>query len=140
MTPILTAHDLNAFLAAEIHNLAASIRVLELQDDWLLARMSVSGSHLRPGGTISGPALFTLADVAMYLGILAHIGIVPLAVTTSASIDFMRKPAGGVDLLARTRLLKLGKNLAVGDVVISSKGSDLPVARASLTYALPQKP
>jgi acyl-coenzyme A thioesterase PaaI-like protein len=76
----------------------------------------------------------------MYLGILAHIGIVPLAVTTSASIDFMRKPAGGVDLLARTRLLKLGKNLAVGDVVISSKGSDLPVARASLTYALPRKP
>ncbi|MEZ7813564.1 MAG: PaaI family thioesterase [Paracoccaceae bacterium] len=139
MTPILAAADLNAFLKRECSNLTADISVLDLKDDWLLARLRVRPEHLRPGGTVSGPSLFTLVDVSMYLGILAHIGIVPLAVTTSSSIDFLRKPAGGIDLLAKTRLLKLGRTLAVGDVIIKSLGSDLPVARASLTYALPRK-
>ena len=60
-----------------------------------------------------------------------------LSVTTSCAMDFMRKPAAGVDLLAETRLLKLGRLLAVGDALIRSEGSDAPVARASMTYAIP---
>src|ERR687884_137197 len=68
---------------------------------------------LRPGGTVSGPVLMTLADVAIYVAILASIGWVPLAVTTNLNINFLRKPAPG-DLMAECRLLKLGKRLAVG--------------------------
>lgn len=81
--------------------------------------------------------MFALADVGMYLAILSRIGPVALAVTTNCAIDFMRKPAAGCDLLAEARLLKLGKVLAVGDVLIRSEGQEAPVARASLTYAIP---
>ena len=99
--------------------------------------MVVGEEHLRPGGTVSGPTMFSLADVGVYLAILARIGPKALAVTTNCSIDFMRKPAAGVDLLCDTVLLKLGRVLAVGDCRIYSEGDDRPVARASLTYSIP---
>jgi uncharacterized protein (TIGR00369 family) len=102
-------------------------------------RLLVAERHLRPGGTVSGPSIFALADVSVYLGILAMIGPEGLAVTTNCSIDFMRKPAAGVDLIAECRLLKLGRVLAVGDVLIYSDGMSAPVARASLTYSIPPK-
>jgi acyl-coenzyme A thioesterase PaaI-like protein len=71
--------------------------------------------------------------------ILSRIGPVALAVTTSCSLDFLRKPAAGVDLICRTRLLKLGRSLAVGDALVYSEGMTEPVARASLTYSIPPK-
>ena len=100
-------------------------------------RLRIREAHLRPGGTVSGPTMFALADVGVYLATLAMIGPKGLAVTTNCSIDFMRKPAAGVDLVANVRLLKLGRQLAVGDVLIYSEGLDAPVARASMTYAIP---
>jgi len=103
----------------------------------LIVRLRVAERHLRPGGTVSGPSMFALADVGMYLAILARLGPVALAVTTSCSIDFMRKPVAGVDLIARTRVLKMGRVLAVGDVLLFSDGQAAPVARASLTYSIP---
>ena len=102
-------------------------------------RLNVGERHLRPGGTVSGPSIFSLADVSVYLGILAMIGPEALAVTTNCSIDFMRKPASATDLIAECRLLKLGRVLAVGEVLIFSEGSDAPVARASLTYSIPPR-
>jgi acyl-coenzyme A thioesterase PaaI-like protein len=83
--------------------------------------------------------MFALADVGMYLAILARIGPVALAVTTNCSIDFMRRPTAGADMICHTRLLKLGRVLAVGDVLIYSEGQAEPVARASLTYSIPPK-
>lgn len=83
--------------------------------------------------------MFGLADVAAYVVTLAHIGPKALAVTTNCSIDFMRKPEAGVPLIAKARLLKLGKQLSVTDVLLFSEGLDAPVARASLTYAIPPK-
>ncbi len=91
---------------------------------------------LRPGGTVSGPAMMTLADFAVYVAILATIGWVPLAVTTSLSINFLKMPAPR-DLLAEARLLKLGKRLAVGEVDIRSEGADELVAHATATYSIP---
>jgi uncharacterized protein (TIGR00369 family) len=102
-------------------------------------RLHVTEKNLRPGGTVSGPAMFSLADVAVYLAILAMIGPEALAVTTNCSIDFMRKPAAGRDLVAEARLLKLGRTLAVGDVLVYSEGVAEPVARASLTYSIPPR-
>ena len=100
-------------------------------------RLATADRHLRPGGTVSGPSMFALADVSVYLAILAMIGPEALAVTTNCSIDFMRKPAAGADLIAECRILKLGRVLAVGEVLIFSLGVDAPVARASLTYSIP---
>ena len=49
----------------------------------------------------------------------------------------MRKPAAGADLIGTARILKLGRALAVGDVMIRSDGTETPVARAGLTYSIP---
>ena len=128
---------LKAFLARDFPQVSEDFVIESLSPDTLEVRLRVAESHLRPGGTVSGPSMFALADVGMYLAILARLGPVALAVTTNCSIDFMRKPAAGVDLIGQTRILKLGRSLAVGDVLIFSEGLDQPVARAALTYAIP---
>ncbi len=102
-------------------------------------RLLVQERHLRPGGTVSGPSMFALADVAVYALVLAHLGAEALAVTTNASFDFMRKPENGRDLLGQARLLKLGRSLAVGDVLLFSEGKPEPVARSTMTYSIPPK-
>ncbi|WP_333817073.1 PaaI family thioesterase [Tabrizicola sp.] len=128
---------LTGFLAAEFGQVAGEFAVERADAAGVTLRLKVSEKHLRPGGTVSGPTIFLLADVAMYLAVLSRIGPVALAVTTSAAMDFMRKPAAGRDLLGEARVLKLGRSLAVGDVMIFSEGGVEPVARASLTYAIP---
>lgn len=128
---------LMAFLAREFPQVCDDFAIDRLTAEGLRVRLRVADRHLRPGGTVSGPSMFALADVSVYLAILARLGPVALAVTTNCSIDFMRKPASGVDLLCDTRLLKLGRSLAVGDALLYSEGSDQPVARAGLTYAIP---
>lgn len=135
----MTIADLHRFLAERFAQVAGDVRIETLGSDGIEVRLCVADRHLRPGGTVSGPAMFALADVAVYLAILARIGPVALAVTTGASIDFMRKPEAGRDLIGTARLLKLGRSLAVGDVLIRSEGLAPPVARASLTYSLPPR-
>jgi uncharacterized protein (TIGR00369 family) len=99
-------------------------------------RLPVGIEQSRPGGTVSGPALMSLADCAAWLAIVAQIGPVALAVTTSLHIDFLRKPPL-VDLVAVGTLLKLGKRLAVVDVALRSVGTDALVAKAQVTYSIP---
>lgn len=133
----MTAQDMAVFLDESFEQVKGDFIVQEVAPNALTVRLKVQGKHLRPGGTVSGPAMFALADVAAYLVTMAMIGPQALAVTTNCSIDFMRKPASGVDLIAKVRLLKLGKQLSVSDVLIYSEGVEAPVARASLTYAIP---
>ena len=134
---LMDASALNAFVTRDFGQVAADFTVDAVTDQGIRLRLMVAERHLRPGGTVSGPTMFALADVAIYLAILARIGKVALAVTTNASIDFMRKPEAGRDLLAECRILKLGRVLAVGDVLIRSDGNDAPVARCSMTYSIP---
>ncbi|NPD19078.1 PaaI family thioesterase [Alterinioella nitratireducens] len=137
MAVVMDKAALEAFLVSEFPQVSDDYSIERVEEMALSVRLRVSDRHLRPGGTISGPSMFALADVGVYLAILAMIGPVALAVTTNISMDFMRKPAAGTDLIGDTRLLKLGRLLAVGDCLIRSEGSDAPVARASLTYAIP---
>jgi uncharacterized protein (TIGR00369 family) len=139
MAAVMTAQQLNDFLGQVFEQVADDFHVDEVDGDCVTMRLLTSDKHLRPGGTVSGPAMFGLADVAAYVVTLAHIGPKALAVTTNCSIDFMRKPEAGVPLIAKARLLKLGKQLSVSDVLLFSEGMDQPVARASLTYAIPPK-
>ncbi len=129
--------ELEAFLAQDFPQVGDMFSILEVGTGTLKVRLNVRDEHLRPGGTVSGPTMFALADVGIYLAVLAVIGPVGLAVTTNCSIDFMRKPVAGVDLVAECRILKLGRVLAVGDVLIYSEGDTRPVARASMTYSIP---
>jgi acyl-coenzyme A thioesterase PaaI-like protein len=101
-------------------------------------RHTVGVDELRPGGTVSGPVLMATADVALYVAILGEIGIVPLTVTTSLNINFLRKPAADRDIIGRCKLIKLGRLLAVGEVSLYSEGHPDPVAHAVGTYAIPQ--
>ncbi|GAB4374294.1 MAG: PaaI family thioesterase [Kiloniellaceae bacterium] len=101
-------------------------------------RLPAGDAHIRPGGTLSGPAQMALADFAMYAALLGAIGEVPLAVTTSLNINFLQRPRPG-DLLATCRLIKLGKRLAVGDILVLSEGSAEPVSHATATYSIPPK-
>ncbi|EDM31009.1 Phenylacetic acid degradation-related protein [Roseovarius sp. TM1035] len=139
MSVKMTAADLMSFLDREFPQVSGEFAIEEVGEMHIRTRLLVGERHLRPGGTVSGPSIFALADVSVYLGILAMIGPEGLAVTTNCSIDFMRKPMAGVDLIAECRLLKLGRVLAVGDVLIYSEGMSAPVARASLTYSIPPK-
>ncbi len=100
-------------------------------------RHTVGVDELRPGGTVSGPVLMFTADVALYVAILGQIGIVPLAVTTSLNINFLRKPAADRDIIGRCKLIKLGKLLAIGEVALYSEGNPDMVAHATGTYAIP---
>ncbi|MFN3662439.1 PaaI family thioesterase [Yoonia sp.] len=128
---------LHDFIASTFPQVQGDFFVDMLAPGRIAVQMQVGDQHLRPGGTISGPAMFALADVTIYLLILAHIGPKALAVTTSCNLDFMRKPAAGQPLVCDARLLKLGKSLAVSDALIHSAGQAGPVARASMTYAIP---
>jgi uncharacterized protein (TIGR00369 family) len=111
-------------------------RIESLDEDSLVLAQSVSMRNSRPGGTLAGPTMMGLADNAAWLIILAHIGPVLLAVTTSLHIDFLRKPEI-TDLMARARLLKLGRRLAVVDVELYSRGDSELVAKAQVTYSIP---
>ncbi|MEJ6004390.1 PaaI family thioesterase [Paucibacter sp. AS339] len=101
-------------------------------------RHPVGPAELRPGGTVSGPVMMTVADVALYVALLGQIGIVPLAVTTSLNINFLRKPASDKDIIGVCRMKKVGKSLAVGEVDLFSEGDPEPVAHAVGTYAIPR--
>lgn len=136
----MDAEALMAFLTRDFGQVADDFAVERAEEAGVTLRLKVLERHLRPGDTVSGPTIFALADVAMYLAILSRVGPVALTVTTSCAIDFMRKPAAGRDLLGTARLLKLGRSLAVGDVLVFSEGLADPVARASLTYSIPPSP
>jgi len=100
-------------------------------------RRHFQDGYIRPGGTISGPTMMELADFAMYVAVFSVVGSQPLAVTTNLNINFLRKPGKG-DLIAEARLLKIGKRLVVGEVVIHSDGGREPVAHVTSTYSIPK--
>lgn len=133
----MDARELAAYLDEVFPQVRGDFVIEDVADRSVRVRMPVAERHLRPGGTISGPAMFALADVSVYIAVLAMKGREAMAVTTNGSFDFMRKPASGADLICACRLLKLGRVLAVGDCLIYSDGQEEPVARATMTYSIP---
>ena len=139
MPVLMSREELERFLAAEFPQACNSESGLSIEAVWergCRVRQAFRASSLRPGGTISGAAMMTLADFAMYVAVLAAIGPVPLAVTINLNINFLRKATPG-DLTAEARLLKLGKRLTVGEVDIRCEGQDEPVAHVTSTYSIP---
>lgn len=136
--PVLTIAELETFLAEQFPERAGNFSIEEIASMRARLRMQVTPSDLRPGGTVSGPTMFAIADYAFYVVTLAMIGREPLTVTVNMSINFLRKPAL-TDLIAEARILKLGRTLSVGDVTVWSDGAPDPVAHASVTYSIPPK-
>lgn len=140
-TPIMSVADLDTFMDVAFPQMRDGDRLTVIEGVGPMSatlRLRFSDKNLRPGGTISGPAMMALADYAMYAVVLAHIGPVALAVTTNLNINFLRKP-GPADVVAEAKLLKLGRRLAVGEVVITQAGLDGPVAHVTSTYSIPPR-
>ena len=135
----MTLAQVQAFSERIFPQIKGQFTILELEPGSITVRTLINESHLRPGGTISGPSMFALADVSFYMATMSLIGPEALTVTTNCSIDFLRKPGPG-NLVATARVLKLGKTMVVGDVVICSQGSTDAVAHANVTYSIPPKP
>ena len=135
----MSKDEVAALFVEQFPQISGDFTVEELGDNAITMRMNIGEQHLRPGGTVSGPSMFALADVSVYAMILGMIGPEAMSVTTNCSLDFMRKPVANADLLAKGQLLKLGRVLAVGDVLLYSEGMDKPVARATMTYSIPPK-
>ncbi|MFC4174258.1 PaaI family thioesterase [Microvirga sp. GCM10011540] len=139
--PIMTRDEVSDFLDREFPQLHFGGRTYHLTGVGPMTaqvRMDYHERHLRPGGTLSGPSMMALADLGLYAVILAHIGPVGLAVTTSLNFNFLRKP-GQRALVAECRLLKLGKRLAVGEASIYSEGGEDLVCHATGTYSIPDR-
>lgn len=135
-TTKMSPAQLNDFLDRAFHQRLADC--VEVGPNYAVLVQPTNEKHLRPGATISGPTLMALADAAMYVAILAQIGEVALAVTTNLNINFLRKPSAGT-LKAEARILKLGKRLAVGEVMMFCNDEEEPVAHATLTYSIPPR-
>lgn len=132
----MSTDELRAFFAQEFPQIGEDFAIEDVGPLTARMRLLHHERRLRPGGTISGPAMFGLADVSLYAAILANVGPVALAVTTSLNINFLRKPEPA-DLIGEARLIKLGKRLAVGEVSIYVEGKPELVAHAVGTYSIP---
>ena len=136
--PLLGVAELQEILANAFPDVDTP-RVEAVTDESVIVSYAVLDRHGRPGGTLAGPVMMSLADTSAWVAIMSQIGPVVLAVTTSLHIDFLRKPKL-TDLMARTRMLKLGKRLAVVDVDLYSRGETELVAKAQVTYSIPPSP
>jgi uncharacterized protein (TIGR00369 family) len=135
----MTAEEITAFLDREFPQLHRGGRLLSVEEAGsgrARLRMSYHERLLRPGGTISGPSMFALADVAMCAAVLSAIGPKAHAVTTNLNINFLRRPSP-CDMIAEARILKLGKRLAVGEIALHSDGETELAAHATATYSIP---
>ena len=132
-----TKGEIIAFLQAEFPQSLEKCEIESVTEKAASIIYHVGAADLRPGGTVSGPTMMTAADYALYIAILGEIGIVALAVTTSLSINFLRKPTAEQDIRAVCKLMKVGKALVVGDVWLYSIDSEEPIAHAVSTYSIP---
>ncbi len=134
---IVTLEELQTFLTEQFPQGDRYGTLEQLGDGWAEMKLEVDEGHLRPGGTVSGPAMMALADVAVYAALLGKIGLVPLAVTSNLNINFLRKPVAHSPIRARAKMLRIGRASGVGEVFVYSDGLDEPVAHATITYSIP---
>lgn len=127
--------EVSAFMAKEFPQ--SKVQIVEVGNKAAKVKHAIGINELRPGGTVAGPVLMVVADVAMYVAILGEIGLVALAVTTNLNINFLRKPSSTRAIIGECQLIKVGKRLVVGEVTLYSEGISEPVAHAVGTYSIP---
>jgi uncharacterized protein (TIGR00369 family) len=111
-----------------------NIAVLEASVDQASVRLGIGDLTTRPGGSVSGPVQFALADVAIYALVLAAKRD-PEAVTVDMTINFLR-PAMTIPLLATATPLRAGRRLFTTEVRIVEETTKRLVSQATGTYAL----
>lgn len=135
--PLMTGPEIAEFIVRVFPDAASfGFAIDEVESGRVVMSLAVDERRLRPGGTVSGPTMMTLADTAMWALTLAHVGPEPMTVTANLSIHFLLRPPPGV-LVAEAKLLKLGGRLVVGEVAISGADGGVVVAHATVTYSVP---
>lgn len=141
LKPMLNALEVNTLMASvypQLNGNSTSYEAIDVFPCGCTVRLNADEQHLRPGGTVSGPSLFTLADIGGYVCVLSRAGPDALSVTVNLDINFMRKAeAGPID--GHCRILKLGKSLMVFDIDIVAGPDGRTVAHATGTYSIPKK-
>lgn len=139
LTPVMDAAEINAFLKKvypQLNDDFAAYEAIDIFAGGCVVRLNADHRHLRPGNTISGPSLFTLADIGGYVCVLSHAGPDALSVTTNLNINFMRKAEAG-PVEGHCRIMKLGRSLMVFDIDMISGADRQVVAHATGTYSIP---
>jgi uncharacterized protein (TIGR00369 family) len=134
---MLTPAEVNAFVEAEFPSAyAQDMRCEQIGEGFAVARWRFDATKLRPGGFISGPTQFGVADIALWFLSFTVLGLAPMAVTSELNIAFLRPAAGG-DLLGRAELLRAGRTRISGRVTLWVQGAeDDPVSHATGSYAV----
>lgn len=132
-----TREEISAFLERDFPQNTCTVE--EVGSGKSVVRQVIGEAALHPGGSVSGAVMMALADTALYVALLGEIGIIPLAVTTNLTTNFLQKPAANKDMIGVCALIKVGKSLAVGEVNLYSEGETAPVAHAVGTYGIPPK-
>lgn len=111
---------------------------LEIGADFAVVTVEVGESDIRPGGFVSGPTQFALADSALwFLAFGALDRIEPMALTSELSIRYLR-PAQGDRLVGRADLESRSRRSVVGTCHIWVDGEpDRITSTAQGTYAVP---
>jgi uncharacterized protein (TIGR00369 family) len=139
-TTLWTAADVTNLIEQHfphVHEGSGRLIIESVGENVATVRMQADPSMIRPGGTVSGPSMFKLADLAVYAAVLARLGQDGIeAVTTSMTMNFLRRPAPG-DIVARVRVLKFCRRLVVAEVTMTSGHDPEIVAHATGTYAVP---
>jgi uncharacterized protein (TIGR00369 family) len=139
--PVMSADEINVLLKKiypQLNEHYADYLATDVFPGGCVVRLNAGERHLRPGNTVSGPSLFTLADIGGYVCVLSHAGPDALSVTTNLNINFMRKAEPG-PIDGRCRILKLGRSLMVFDIEMVAGPDKHVVAHASGTYSIPPK-
>lgn len=131
-----TKEEVAAFFASQFPQANCAIHAIGNRGATVFR--AIGDADLRPGGTVAGPVLMAVADIALYAAILGEAGIVPMAVTTSFTINFLHKPDASKGILEVCKLLKVGRTQVVGEVCLYSEGSSVVLAHATGTYFMPQ--
>jgi uncharacterized protein (TIGR00369 family) len=137
--PVMTIAAAQTFLEREFPQAFGLDRPMSVEligDGFATLKFTPDSSHMRPGGTVSGPTMFALADVAAFTAIISHIGPVEMAVTANMNINFLAKP-DPAPILGRAHLLRLGKRNAVCEVSVTDLTGEMLLAHATGTYSIP---
>ena len=136
MTSQLDIAEINAMVADQFPG--TRNRCVELGPDYAVAAYEVTPDDIRPGGFVSGPCQFAIADCALWF--LAFVGldrIEPMALTSELSIRFLR-PAVGQRLICRADLEAVSRRSVVGTAHVWVDGNpDKVTAAVQGTYAVP---
>ena len=123
----------------EIHSAGRRMVIESVAERRARVRLAIDPRNLRPGGTVSGPTIFTLADFTIYVALIATLGTPAIpAVTSNLSINFLLRPEP-VDVVAEAHLIRIGRRLAYSEVALFSVGRDDMIAHATGSYALGSK-